>query len=89
MYPTEDKMYVPGPPIKPELLTIDYVREHGVVVMVSEDGLSGLCQVTKGLVVSFCGVILTPEGKIQDFSPRPINRYVRYVEKHNMSEGNE
>jgi hypothetical protein len=70
-----NNLYIPSGEAKPPPPTIEYVREHGVVVV--GDGETGLAEVKCGLVVSYCRVTLNPDGSIKDFAPCRINKYVR------------
>lgn len=59
---------------QPEL-TIEYVREHGQIVL--HDEKSALVEVKRRLLVSYVRVTLDEAGKIQGFVPYLINKYVR------------
>ncbi len=79
-YPGSNDTYIPAfDGFKPlsESLTIEQVRAEGEIVLKSEDGTRATVCVRRGLVLSFCGVLLAPDGTITDFVPRPINKYVK------------
>lgn len=73
-YPAGNRVYVPSPETTPAPLTIEHVREHGVVLM--SDGATGLVRVDQGLVVSFCRVTLNADGTVADFASCTVNKYV-------------
>lgn len=81
MFPIIGQQYVPGFTKEGEQAppTIEYVREHGEICAVSEDGTRATVGVKHGMTVSFVGVSLTPEGKVDDFLRKTINKYVRVV----------
>lgn len=77
-YSNENNVYIPRFDMpQPKSYTIEEVREKGVIVYVSEDGSRATVQMTDGLTVSFCGVTLSPEGKILDFIRKSVNKYAR------------
>lgn len=78
MNPCTSNAYIPSHE-NPQPLTIEHVREHGVIYAVSDDGKTVGVQVTHGMAMSFVTVTLTDDGKIADFIPWPINKYVQIV----------
>lgn len=79
MYPTNNKIYVPSVDVKERELTIEEVRQNGKVVALSDDGTRATVQVTVGLTVCYCGVIMADDGTIKEFIPRPkrVHTYVK------------
>lgn len=76
MFPNENNTYIPQVALpQPKSHTIEEVREKGVIVYRSEDGKRATVQITDGMIVSFCGVTLAPDGSILDFSRKSVNRY--------------
>lgn len=76
MYPTNNKIYVPNVDLKERELTIEEVRQYGKVVALSDDGTRATVQVTIGLTVVYCGVIVVDDGTIKEFIPRPKIRHL-------------
>jgi len=70
--------YIPfAEPVDRVPLTIKDLQERGTIASVSEDGTRATVQISQGLMVSFVGVSLLPDGTIGDFLRKTLNKYVK------------